>query len=514
MLLHEAFIRNRQRFAEKVAVKAEEGAMTYEQFFQCSRRLAHHLCDSGLQKGDRVVLFMDNSLDTCVGIFGVLMAGGVFVLVNPTTKYNKLYYIINDCGAKILITQQRRNLDRNRIIHEALSLASVITDKMEAAINHAVTLEDIYQCPPASTFLPRLIDVDLAALIYTSGSTGNPKGVVMTHHNMVSAATSIITYLENTPADIVLNVLPLSFDYGLYQLLMSMTFGGTLVLEKDFVYPMAILQRLLEEKITGFPGVPTVFALLFKTSLLERMDFPALRYISNTGAALPIEFIKKLHISFPRARIYSMYGLTECKRVAYLPPEDIDRKPGSVGHAMPNCEVYLADDEGQPVQRGKIGELYVRGSNVMQGYWNLPEETARALGPGRHAYERVLRSGDLFRMDEEGYLYFIGRKDDIIKSRGEKVSPREIENVLYQLDGIEEAAVIGVRDEVVGQAVKAFVKITPPHRLTERQVIQHCAQNLENFCVPKYVEFVDELPKSENGKIDKKQLKQKAHITG
>lgn len=514
MLLHDAFIKSCRSFPAKVAVKAEEGAMTYEQFFQRSKRLAHQLCDSRLQKGDRVVLFMDNSLDTCVGIFGVLMAGGVFVLVNPTTKYNKLCYILNDCGAKILLTQQQRNLVHDHIVHDAPSLASVITDKMEAATNQAMTLEEIYERPPASTPLPRLIDVDLAALIYTSGSTGNPKGVVMTHHNMVSAANSIITYLENTPADIVLNVLPLSFDYGLYQLLMSMTFGGTLVLEKDFVYPVAILQRLLEEKVTGFPGVPTVFALLFKTSLLERMDFPALRYISNTGAALPIEFIKKLRVSFPKARIYSMYGLTECKRVAYLPPEDIDRKPGSVGHAMPNCEVYLADDEGHPVQRGKIGELYVRGSNVMQGYWSLPEETARALGPGRHSYERVLRSGDLFKMDEDGYLYFVGRKDDIIKSRGEKVSPKEVENILYQLEGVEEAAVIGVRDEVVGQAVKAFVKITPPHRLTERQVIQYCAKNLENFCVPKYVEFVDELPKSENGKIDKKRLKEKTNITG
>lgn len=380
----------------------------------------------------------------------------------------------------------------------------------EAATNGALSLARIYTQPYGSRPLPRIIDIDLAALIYTSGSTGNPKGVMMTHHNMVAAATSISTYLENTSSDIILNVLPMSFDYGLYQLLMAMSFGGTLILEKDFIYPSVIVQKLKEERVTGFPGVPTVFAMLFKTGVLDRIELPDLRYVSNTGAALPVEFIKKLRGFFPKARIYSMYGLTECKRVGYLPPEDIDRKPGSVGRAMPNCEVYLADDSGKPVAPGEIGELCIRGSNVMQGYWNLPIETANVLVQGSHPYEKVLRSGDLFRMDDEGYLYFVARKDDIIKSRGEKVSPREVENVLYQLEGIEEAVVIGVQDNVLGEAVKAFVKVSLSHKLTEREVIQHCTRHLENFCVPKFIEFVDELPKSANGKIDKKQLKAKA----
>jgi len=515
VLLHDGFVANSQKCPDKIAVKVEKEGLTYGQFFQHCRALAHHLRDQGLQKGDRVVLFMDNALDTCIAIFGVLMAGGVFVLVNPTTKYNKLCYILNDCAARILITQTSRNLDRNMLMHDAPAVATVIMDKDGAGTDvPSPSLAAIYSPPPADRTLPRIIDADLAALIYTSGSTGNPKGVVMTHHNMVSAAQSIITYLENSPSDIILNTLPMSFDYGLYQLLMAMTFGGTLILEKDFVYPAVIVQRLLDEQVTGFPGVPTIFALLFKTGGLERLAFPALRYITNTAAALPVEFIKKLRGFFPETRIYSMYGLTECKRVAYLPPEDIDRKPGSVGRAMPNCEVYLTDDDGKPVSPGEIGELYVRGSNVMQGYWNLPQETARTLVPGRHPYERVLRSGDLFRMDDEGYLYFVGRQDDMIKSRGEKVSPREVENVLYQLAEVEEAAVIGVSDEVVGQAVKAFIKIASPHRLTERQVLQHCARNLESFCVPKYVEFVDELPKSANGKIDKKRMKERAGTTG
>jgi amino acid adenylation domain-containing protein len=510
MLLHDAFIENSLINPNKVAVKTEEGTLTYAELHDRGLRLAHQLNALGLLKNDRVVIFMDNSLDICISIIGVLMAGGVFVLVNPTTKYDKLCYVLNDSQARILITQARRNLDCAKLLQDAPALTSIISDKVdEASTNGVLSLAHIYTHSHGSQPLPRIIDIDLAALIYTSGSTGNPKGVMMTHHNMVAAANSIITYLENTPSDIILNVLPMSFDYGLYQLLMSITFGGTLILEKDFIYPSVIVQKLREERVTGFPGVPTVFAMLFKTGVLDRVELPALRYVTNTGAALPVEFIKKLRGYFPQARIYSMYGLTECKRVAFLPPEDIDRKPGSVGRAMPNCEVYLVDDSGQPVAPGEIGELCIRGSNVMQGYWNLPEETTNVLAPGNHPYEKALRSGDLFKMDDEGYLYFVARKDDIIKSRGEKVSPKEVENVLYQLEGIEEAVVIGVQDNVLGEAVKAFVKVSPSHKLTERQVIQHCMRHLENFCVPKFIEFVDELPKSANGKIDKKQLKAK-----
>jgi acyl-CoA synthetase (AMP-forming)/AMP-acid ligase II len=353
----------------------------------------------------------------------------------------------------------------------------------------------------------RCIDLDLATIIYTSGSTGEPKGVMSAHYNVVAAATSIATYLENVEDDIILSALPLSFDYGLYQILMGFRFGGTVVLEKSFVYPYKVLEQLIQEKATGFPIVPTMLALLLQMEDVGKFDFSSLRYISNTAAALPVAHIKKLRALFPHVDIYSMYGLTECKRVSYLPPKDIDRRPGSVGIPMPNEEVFIVDKNGEELGPGEIGELVVRGSNVMQGYWNAPAETARRFRPGKYRGEAMLYTGDLFKKDEDGFLYFVARKDDMIKTKGERVSPKEIENTLCELEGVAEAAVIGVPDDIFGQAVKAFIVTKNNIEITEKTVMNHCLKNLEPFMVPKYLEFWDSLPKSPSGKIDKKQLK-------
>jgi acyl-CoA synthetase (AMP-forming)/AMP-acid ligase II len=351
----------------------------------------------------------------------------------------------------------------------------------------------------------RNIDIDLAALIYTSGSTGRPKGVMVTHLNVVSAATSITTYLENMANDIILNVLPLSFDYGLYQLLMAFKIGGTLVLEQSFTYPRAVLETIARERVTGLPIVPTICSILLQMDL-KSYSFPDLRYITNTAAALPVEHIRKLREAFPQVKIYSMYGLTECKRVSYLPPDQLDIRPGSVGRGMPNEEVYVVGEDGNRVGPGVVGELVVRGANVMKGYWELPEETDKVLRPGPFPNEQVLYTGDLFRTDDEGYLYMVGRKDDIIKTRGEKVSPREVEDVLYSHPKIAEAAVVGVPDSVLGNAICAFVSLKPGATLTELDVRGFCVDRLEDFMVPKIVQFRDSLPKSANGKIAKKEL--------
>jgi acyl-CoA synthetase (AMP-forming)/AMP-acid ligase II len=350
----------------------------------------------------------------------------------------------------------------------------------------------------------RSIDVDLAALVYTSGSTGHPKGVMLTHLNIVSAATSITTYLENTSDDIILNVLPLSFDYGLYQVLMAFKVGATLVLEQSFTFPADVLDIVVRERVTGFPIVPTMAALLLQMNL-SRYDFAALRYITNTGAALPTQHILELRRAFPHVALYSMYGLTECKRVSYLPPSQLEVRPDSVGKGMPNEEVYIVDEHGRRLAAG-VGELVVRGSNVMKGYWEQPDETDKVLRPGPLPGERVLYSGDLFRMDDEGYLYFVGRKDDIIKTRGEKVSPKEVENVLYTLAPIAEAAVVGVPDPILGQVVKAVVTVKAGATVTQIDVLRHCAAHLEDFMVPKLVEIRDAMPKTGTGKIDKNSL--------
>jgi acyl-coenzyme A synthetase/AMP-(fatty) acid ligase len=282
-------------------------------------------------------------------------------------------------------------------------------------------------------------------------------------------------------------------------------FGGTLVLEASFNYPAATLKLIEEEHVTGLPVVPTVASILRQYEA-KGLRLPGIRYVTNTAAALSTSHIDTLKRMCPSARIYSMYGLTECKRVCYLPPERIDDKPASVGIAMPNMEVFVAAPDGTRVPTGEVGELVIRGPHVMRGYWEKPEVTAEWLKPGDLPGEMYLWSGDFFKMDDEGFLYFIGRKDDIIKTRGEKVSPREVENVLYQLDGVQDAAVVGQTDEILGQAVRAFLVMAEGQSLTPAQVVQHCQARLEPFMVPKHVTFLSSIPKTPSGKITKKNI--------
>ncbi|HXY13070.1 MAG TPA: AMP-binding protein [Terriglobales bacterium] len=499
-------------YPDKVALVCGARRLTYAEIETAANQLAHSLVGFGLERWDRVVIYANNSVETVIAIFAVLKARGVFVLVNPTTKRDKLAYILNNCRAAMLITTG--SLARNAAASAAAApcLRNVIVSSPVAQLEivpiagkEVVSLGTALEGQPNGRVGKRNIDIDLAALIYTSGSTGQAKGVMLTHLNMVSAATSITTYLENTPDDIIINVLPLSFDYGLYQLLMAFKIGGTLVLEQSFTYRRTILNTLVREHVTGFPIVPTIASILLQMDLVS-YSFPDLRYITNTAAALPIEHIRKLREAFPGVKIFSMYGLTECKRVSYLPPEQLDIRPGSVGQGMPNEEVYLVDEQGERVGPHLVGELVVRGANVMKGYWELPEETAKALRPGPFPEEKLLYTGDLFRADEEGYLYFVGRKDDIIKTRGEKVSPREVENVLYSHPKVAEAAVIGVFDEILGNAICAFVSPKPGEVLSELDLRGFCADRLEDFMVPQIVQFRPTLPKSANGKIAKREL--------
>jgi long-chain acyl-CoA synthetase len=497
---------------EKVALVCGSRRLTYAEIEALSNQMARAMIERGLQRWDRVAVYANNSVETVVAIFAILKAGGIFLLVNPTTKQDKLTYILNNCRATMLVTS-------DKLLPTVKAASAEIRYLRRVFVSGAPIgpPEDGFEgtyVVPMSTELKRQsrerpprrnIDIDLAALIYTSGSTGRPKGVMVTHLNMVSAATSITTYLENTPEDIIINVLPLSFDYGLYQLLMAFKIGGTLVLEPSFTYPRGILDTIAREHVTGFPIVPTICSILLQMDL-RSYSFPNLRYLTNTAAALPIEHIRNLREAFPNVKIYSMYGLTECKRVSYLPPNQLDIRPASVGRGMPNEEVYVVGEDGNPVGPGVVGELVVRGANVMKGYWELPEETDKVLRPGPFPSEKVLYTGDLFRTDDEGYLYMVGRKDDIIKTRGEKVSPREVENVLYCHPKISEAAVVGVPDSVLGNAICAFVSLKPGETLTELDVRGFCIDRLEDFMVPKIVQFRDSLPKSANGKIAKKEL--------
>lgn len=497
------------RLPDKVALVCDGQRLNYREIDARANQLAHGLAQLGVQRGDRVGIYLQNSIEAVVSIFGVLKAGGVFVFINHTTKPDKLRYVLENCRATALIGDRRSVSFQSLFATPPASLRGLVlcgtpTGPTPIPSIPCPAWEEILAAQPSHRPSCPLIDLDLACLVYTSGSTGDPKGVMSDHQNVVFASGSIIEYLRNREDDVVLNLLPLSFDYGLYQLLMTFRFGGTLILERSFAFPAAILKIIERERVTGFPGVPTIFAMLAPMDL-SAFDLSSLRYVSNTAAALPVNHIEELRRKFPHALLFSMYGLTETKRTLYLPPEMLDKKPGSVGIAIPGTETWLVDDHGNRLPNGSTGELVARGRHVMRGYWEAPEATAHRYRPSPIPGERICYSGDLFRTDEDGFFYFVSRKDDIIKSRGEKVSPKEVEAVLHTLEGVVQAVVLGVPDPVLGQAIKA-VLVVQGRTLTEKEVLAHCKARLEDFMVPKHIEFRDTLPMTSSGKVSRKDL--------
>lgn len=498
-----------RRLPGKVAVVCNEERLSYAEVNACADCVAGWLRGAGIKRQDRVALFLDNSTESIVALFGVLKADAIFVMPSAVMKARKLNFILRDSGARVLITHQSKSAVVNEAVADLPDLHTVVWAGDQQGNHHSPALENVsleeVLSSRCSVPQPRNIDFDLAAIIYTSGTTGEPKGVMAAHANLLSAVRSIAAYLESGESDIILSTLPLSFGYGLCQVLTTFYSGGTLILGKSFVFPYKILEQLARERATGMPIVPTMAAMLLKLDF-TKLDLSHLQYITNAASALPVAHIRRLQDLLPGVRIYSMYGLTECIRVSYLPPAELDRKPGSVGVPMPNEEVFVVDEHGREVGPHSVGELVVRGSNVMRGYWNASNETAKKFRTGRYPGEALLHTGDLFYRDEDGYLYFVARMDDIIKTKGERVSPKEVEDVLCGLGGVAESAVIGVPDELLGQAIKAFIVPEGTSALTQRDVLGHCHRNLEPFMIPKYVEFVESLPKTANGKVYKKQL--------
>jgi amino acid adenylation domain-containing protein len=509
VLVQDLLHRSAERLPDKVALVCGRRRLTYGEIDAAANRLANAMIRDGVKRGDRVVLFLHNSVEAVIGIFATLKAGAAFVALNPTMGVEKLALILNHCRATALISEAEKRPMVEELVGVVPSLRLVVTAGRSSADSVArncqlLGFEDIQAASPATRPARSNIDLDLACLIYTSGSTGEPKGVMADHSNVIFAASSVTEYLEHGEDDVVLNVLPLSFGYGLYQALMMFQVGGRLVLGRSLAFPAVMLESIQTERVTGFPGVPTIFAMLLQIDLTP-YDLSSVRYVTNAAAALPTSYILELRRRFPRAKLYSMYGLTETKRALYLPPEQLERRPNSVGIAIPGTEVWLEDEAGNRLGPGQVGELVVRGRHVMRGYWEAPEATAARFRPGPTPGERICYTDDLFKMDEDGYFYFVARKDDIIKSRGEKIAPKEVEDVLYSLPGVVDAAVIGVPDPILGQALKAFI-VSPGAALTEQAVLAHCKERLEAHMIPKHVEFRTELPKTPSGKIRKADL--------
>jgi amino acid adenylation domain-containing protein len=509
MLLHGFLEESARRCGDKVALVQGADRLTFGAIDRLANQLARALDRRGVRRGDRVAILGEQRIESVIAVWATLKLGAVFMVVSRDVKEDKLAYILRDSGARALITSARLSPLVAAAGTKTTDLAAVIAfggapPRLRGVSSdrwaEAIAAEDEGPVRSAS------IDQDLASIIYTSGSTGEPKGVMLTHANMLAAATSITGYLGMREDDVVLDALPLAFDYGLYQVLMAARVGATVILEDGFTFPSAVLETVEREGVTTFPGVPTMFAILLQMKEISH-DLSRVRCVTNTAAALPPAHLAALRKIFPEARIFSMYGLTECKRCTYLPPEDLERKPGSVGLAIPNTELWLEDPSGRRLDPGEVGELVIRGATVMRGYWRKPEATEARLRPGPIPGERVLHTGDLCKLDEEGYLYFVARMDDVIKSRGEKVAPREVEDALYALTGVREAAVIGVPDPILGQAVKAFVVVDPALGYSEGDIVAHCRARLEPFMVPRLVELCEALPRTDTGKIKKSGLR-------
>lgn len=520
MLVHSLLRRAARTWPGKTAIVAAGTSYGFGDIDRKSDALAARLQSLGVAKGDRVATVLENAAEMVIALWATLKAGAVFTPLHSATKAKALGFILQDSGARCLFAP----FQHRQKIAEALEIARQTApagreppvviwtgDAVASGIGFADLLAAGASAGPQPTPAePRLIDQDLALLIYTSGSTGEPKGVMMTHHAVGNNARCITRYLEAVESDVALCVLPLSFGYGLFQILTGALSGSAVVVERSFAFPYDTLKRMAEHRVTALPGVPTLFARILELAPFEGLDLSPLRYVTNAAAAFPPAHIRRLREVWPQVKIFSMYGLTECTRVCYLEPERIDAKIHSVGKSMPNCEAYIVDEEGRRLPPGAVGELVVRGANLMRGYWRRPEETARVLRDGELSGEKVLHTGDLFRQDEDGDLYFVGRKDDMFKCRGEKVSPREIENALFELQEIAEAAVIGVPDPIDGMAIKAFVVLREGCALGENALRRHCALRLEQRLTPRFFEFCPSLPKTESGKITRRLLRRAA----
>ena len=472
------------------AVITKEGSLTFAELDEAADRVAAGLAERGVERGDRVAVMLPNGLDAASAFYGVLRSGAALSPINPQTKLEKLTAVLADCRPRLMLCDAER-----------MEIASAGAAATGVAAHEAAGIA-VDGEPPAAPGAD-----DLGSVIYTSGSTGEPKGVMHAHSNMAFVTGSIAESLGLNASDRVLCVLQLSFGYGLYQLFTCVRVGATLVLEPGFAFAGRVVQLLEEEEITILPGVPTVFGVLLSLKGLTEREFPHLRLLTSAGAALPEAMGHQLREALPQAGVCPMYGQTEAQRICYLPAEEYDRRPTSAGLPIPGTEAWIQDEDGEPVVPGETGELVVRGAHVMQGYWGRPEKTKDKVLPGRDASERVLVTGDLFRADQDGFLYFVSRRDDVFKSRGEKVVPREIEEVLHGAAGVKEAAAVGVPDEVLGAVVHAHVAAQPGHDVEEAALRRHCAEHLEDHMIPKRVFVHSELPRIGSGKIDKRSLK-------
>lgn len=501
------------RTPDAEALVCQDRRLSYAELAREVETWSDALLALGVGAGERVAVYLEKRVEAVAAMFGACDAGAVFVPVNPLLKAEQVAYIMADCGVRVLVTSAERLAVLAPALAGCESLHTVIaTGQPDASLLPAgVKLVAAGALPSPVPPLPRhrRIDSDVAAILYTSGSTGQPKGVVLSHRNLVAGARSVAAYLHNRADDRILSVLPLSFDYGLSQLSTAFLVGACVVLI-NYLLPRDIVRAVARERITGLAAVPPLWIQL---SQLEWPEGGTLRYLTNSGGAMPRTTVAKLRTLLPQAEIYLMYGLTEAFRSTYLPPSELDRRPDSIGRAIPNAEVMVVRPDGTPCEPGEPGELVHRGALVALGYWNDAARTAERFrpAPGREAGlplpEMAVWSGDTVKMDAEGFLYYIGRADDMIKVSGYRVSPTEVEEVVHAAGGVLEVAAVGLPHPALGQSIAVVAVALEQAPASAEQIMATCRRLLPAYMVPAHIELrAESLPRNPNGKIDRKLL--------
>lgn len=497
---------------DATALTDRVGSLAYEQLVVAAQAAASGLIDLGLAKGDRVAVWLPKRREKVIGMYAAMRAGGIAVPANSALKAPQVSHLLRDSGAKVLLTTAARAADLARETPDLASLAALVTLDGSPATNMSLIVRSWEQllCAPPQV-APKVIDTDVAALFYTSGSTGRPKGVMLSHRNMVTGARSVASYLENTPDDRLLAILSFGFDYGFSQLSTAFAVGASVVL-LDYMLPQEAMLTLERERITGLAAVPPIWIQLAELRWPKGVQ-ETLRYITNSGGAMPLATLNRLREALPRTRVFLMYGLTEAFRSTYLPPEELDRRPDSIGKAIPDAEVIVFRPDGTPCETDEPGELVHRGALVSLGYWQDPAGTAERfrpvaqVAPGASEPELAVWSGDIVRRDADGFLYFIGRRDDMIKTSGYRVSPTEVEEEAYATGLVRDAVAVGVPHARLGQAIVLVASAPAGVPADTDALVNALRRRLPRHMVPMAVEWRDSLPRSPNGKFDRSGLR-------
>jgi len=502
-LLEEAL----KKYPQSKSIWYKDKWYSYKELNKTADAIAVYLVNRKIRSGDRVAILQENSFYYIASYFGILKAGAVVVGLNTDTNIESLSYLINDSGSKCIITQKKYNRYVIPAINNCSLLSNVILADGDTSVykensNIAVEHIDAIEQQIIDPVKVRSIDIDLAEIVYTSGSMGKPKGVMLSHLNLVSNMRSICSYLHLTNEDRIMVILPFYYIYGKSLLLTHIMMGASVVIDNRFVYPNKVLETMKKTDVTGFAGVPSTFMILLNRSSLKDTQLEKLRYVTQAGGAMAPAVQKEVVKAFSPAGVFIMYGVTEAApRLSYLEPELLFHKWGSIGIPVDNVDLIISDPDGNELPQGEVGEIAARGSNIMKGYWKDPDETDKVLRHGMYF------TGDIGKIDDEGFFFIVGRTKDMIKVKGIRVGTKEIEEAILEIEDVHDTAVIGVDDTILGEAILALI-IPKEDGWGDQEKIKKYLQNkLPSIKQPKYIEFRDSFPKNESGKVMKAKLK-------